>query len=216
VYGGGGREKVHYHTQLGFIREAESLVLQHHYTHRCPTVMQYVGTMHTDGGLFGDQGQTIAAVIFAQPFAKWREPVLELTRLVRHPNHKPPLTQLIAKTCDAIKRAGKFDLLISYADTAESHHGGVYQAASWNYHGLRAVGSSTGLIIDGAYTSDRTLSHEYGTRSATRIREITGKEVMQVNSEGKHLYWRALNKRGNKRAKRLDLETRPYPKTDEA
>lgn len=31
--------------------------------------------------------------------------------------------------------------------------------------------------------------------------------------EGKHIYWRALNKSGKRKALRLGLENKPYPKT---
>lgn len=204
------------HFCFGPAEDAVDLVLKHHYSNRWPGTVQAVGVLREDGGLFGDMGPIIAACTFSSPPTRWSEPVWELTRLVRRPDTKPPLTSLIAQTCKMLRRKGCIDLVVSFADWTERHHGGVYQAASWNYHGMREP-AMDGLIIEGNFMPGRSCNGKYGTRSATRLAEqLPGRTIEAHFDDGKHLYWRALNANGKKKAERLGLQMLPYPKPETA
>jgi hypothetical protein len=62
--------------------------------------------------------------------------VWELSRLWAPDGHdRNLLTQAIAAGVRAIRKLENPDALVSYADPNVGHHGGVYRAASWIYHG---------------------------------------------------------------------------------
>lgn len=191
---------------------AAELVTRYHYSGRMAGVV-VIGTAHEAGGLFGDYGPAFAACCFGSPPARWSEDVLELQRLVCHPDYRGfPLSSLIAKTAALCRRRGH-DLLVSFADVGQDHHGGVYQASSWAYHGCRPP-RMEGVEVDGVFIPGRTSNARYGTRSPQKLRE-QGVNAVGVFDQGKHLYWRALTKRGRSKAKRLGLEKNPYPRPDE-
>ncbi len=200
--------------------EARALVLEHHYSHKWPAVPLFSVTWHESGGLFGDRGVAVAAAVFGIPANAWAEPVWEFQRLVRRPGLGVPLTGLIGAAASEIRRQGRVDLLVSYADREAGHHGGIYQAASWHYAGLKPDdakgGRVIGCVIDGERIHGRVLSHRYGTRSAKALRARGLDAELWRDDSRKHLYWRALNRRGKAKAKRLGLKSLPYPKPGRA
>jgi len=130
-------------------KDAIDLILKYHYSHRLPSIPMIVLTQYREE-------QAIACIVFNIPATRWSEPVLELGRLVRREetNPKPILTKLISYGLKSCKGKG-YDLVISYADSTFNHHGGIYQAASWNFHQLRKP-QHDGWIIDGEFTPRRT------------------------------------------------------------
>lgn len=192
--------------------DAKRLVERFHYSHR----MTPRGHVIYTGGL-EVRGRLVAVVVFGVPPTRWSEPVVELTRLVRHDMFQPPLSSLIATACRDIKREGNADLLVSFADASKGHHGGVYQACSWRYHGQRDR-RMDGLLVNGHFVPGRTCNSAWGTQSATAIKQRYGDqvEIEPHYDEGKHLYWRALTKAGVGKARRLGLEDNPYPKSNQA
>lgn len=193
--------------------EARRLVMDFHYSRRMPTNIQICATYHLPGGLFGDCGDAVAACIFCLPPTRWSEPVWELSRLVRDNDWHGPLTPLIAWAGRQAKLAGA-TLLVSFADWTQRHHGGIYQASSWAYHGLREP-RMTGVSIDGAYVPGRTSNSLFGTRSPDELaKRMPHKLIEPVMDEGKHLYWRALNRKGRRSAQALGLQCCDYPKPD--
>lgn len=202
--------RLHFH--LGEVAAARQLVLRYHYSGRWPggNTACVVGTWHEDGGLFGDSGEAVAACVFGIPASSgWSQPVLELVRLVRRPDVRPQLSGLVSATSRWAHRKG-WPLLVSFADATHDHHGGIYQACSWNYHGQRAK-RMDGLIIDGVFIPGRTLNTRYGTQSATKLAE-RGIASEPHWDAGKHLYWRADGRTGKRMAESLKLLCRPYPK----
>lgn len=190
---------------------AKQLVELFHYSHYVPTNIQYSMTLDRDG-------VPVAGILYSVPATRWSESVLELCRLVRDETFepKPVLTQLISQSIKYIRRDKKFDLLISFADSTHSHHGGIYQAASWNYHILRKP-SHDGFMISGKFIPRRTCNHRWGTSSRTKLIEIlTEKGISCVPhfDKGKHLYWKSLDNNGERKAQRLGLTKSCYPKPD--
>jgi hypothetical protein len=196
-----------WHFWTGRKQEADGLVLTYHYSSRVPASVQLVGSLHESGGLFGDCGPMVAACYFSIPPTRWSESVLELTRLVRREDIKPPLTKLIALCCNELKKKGH-DLLVSFADSTQGHHGGVYRAASWNYSGMNNP-RNDGILIDGVFIPGRTCNAKFGTQSPSKLLEM-GIDCVPHFDTGKHLYWRALNKSGKRKAERLGLKKLDY------
>lgn len=187
------------------------LVVEYHYSARWPANVQVCGTWHEEGGLFGDYGRCIAACILSIPPTRWAEPVLELSRLVRREDIRPPLTGLISAVCNWAKKQGA-DLIVSFADPTHGHHGGIYQAASWKYAGRRES-RMDGILLDGVFLPGRSCNSKWGTRSPNKLRKIMpGRNIEAHFDAGKHLYWRALNRFGATKATKLNLAQLPYPK----
>lgn len=198
---------------VGQLDEAKELVRNYHYSGFLPmTALVLVGTAHEPGGLWGDCGVAVAVCAFRWPPARWKEDVLELCRLVRNPNSDIDLTWLISSSCKWISKNGICDLLVSYADSSHGHHGGVYQASSWLYSGIRR--SMDGIMVDGMFVAGRTANNRWGTRSPEKVSRITGSVAEGHYDTGKHLYWRALSRSGKNKAERLGLKDLPYPKPD--
>lgn len=186
------------------------LVEKYHYSGVIPAAVQLVGSFRLNGGLFGHAGPVVAAIFFTIPPTRWSEEVWELARLIRTDECSEPLTALISKACGRIRKKRLVDLLVSFADPTHGHHGGIYQAASWNYDGKRDR-TMDGIIWNGQFIPGRSANHRWGTRSPERLREI-GVTAEPHFDEGKHLYWRPLNTKGLAKAKRLGLQSKPYPK----
>ena len=187
---------------------ASKLIVEYHYSHHMPSSIQYCCAL-TD-----DDGNPRAAIVFTIPATRWSEKVYELARLVRTPEAKVPLTMLISKAVRDLYKEKGCDLIVSFADSTQSHHGGVYQAASWNFHEQRKP-SCDGFHIDGNFVPRRTCNHRYGTSSQTKVVEICaslGKIAIPHFDTGKYLYWRSLHKSGDAKAIRLGLLKQPYPK----
>jgi hypothetical protein len=197
------------HFRCGNDSEAAALVLRYHYSGRVPQIV-LCGTFHKAGGLFGDAGECVAACIFSSPPTQWSIPVLELQRLVRNPDHRVPLSRLISLTCVYVRKRNLADLVVSFADRTAGPHGGVYQAAGWNYHGHRER-LMDGVIWNGDFVPGRTCNARWGTRSPDKLREL-GIVVDPHYDEGKHLYWRTLTKKGDEQARQLRLQRNAYPK----
>ncbi|MCC6574488.1 MAG: hypothetical protein IT462_11930 [Planctomycetes bacterium] len=197
--------------RVGHISEAAELVVRWHYSKRAPANPQFVGTWHEAGGLFGDYGPAVAACFLCIPPTRWGEDLLELGRLVRSPAVNTPLTGLISATCRRAGRNGA-DLIVSYADQTQRHHGGIYQAASWNYAGCREQ-VMDGLIVNGQFVPGRSCNSTWGTRSPAKLRTLFPDWGIEPHyDQGKHLYWKAINRAGERKAARLGLQKIHYPK----
>lgn len=201
--------------KAGNVEDAIDLVKAYHYSRRAPSNVQFVGTFHLSGGLFGDYGEAVAAIFFSIPPTRWKERVWELSRLVRKDECRVPLTRLISLACRQCVKAGQ-DLLVSFADAAEGHHGGVYQAAGWKYDGQRDR-QMDGLIVNGSFIPGRSCNSIYGTRSPDKLKLQKPHWHIEPHYDvGKHLYWKALNRIGKGKAARLELRDQPYPKPTKA
>ena len=147
-------------------------------------------------------------------------------RLCRKEEVQVPLSWLVSHTVKEVKKLGRFDIAISYADATQEHHGGIYQACSWNFHTYRTP-KEDGLMIDGTFVPKRTVSTRYGTYRRDKLGEmfdevkqetLYGTEVKNIEwgshvDKGKYMYWIPLNKTGKKIAKRvLNFESNEYPK----
>lgn len=188
---------------IGREDDAKELVMRFHYSRRWPVNVQFVGSLHRPGGLFGDCGEAVAAAVFTVPGTRWSERVMELARLVRG-SQQVPLSLLIRLSCSGLRRRGE-DLLVSFADEQQGHKGGVYRACSWNYGGARDA-AMDGLIVGGQFVPGRTCNNVWGTRSPALLKERHGIDAEPHYDEGKHLFWKALSKAGEEKAGRLGLK----------
>jgi hypothetical protein len=191
--------------------EVWPLVRDFHYSRRMPANIQHAYAVRGSGGLFGDKGEVLAAVVFSIPPTRWSEDVIELSRLIRRPTFDQPLSQLISFACGWLRKQG-WALAVSFADRTQNHHGGIYQAAGWNYDGCRDR-TMDGILIDGVFKPGRSCNSTWGTRSPTKLSEmLPGRSIEPHFDEGKHLYWKPLRVAGKAKGKRLGLQATAYPK----
>lgn len=195
--------------RFGEIDTARVLVERYHYSRRFAANVQVCATFHEEGGLFGTCGNAVAACVVSIPPTRWSEPVYELSRLVKADGATCSLSQLIALTMRECRRRN-MELIVSFADWTQRHHGGVYQACSWNFGGTREP-RMDGVVIEGRFVPGRTANSVYGTRS---VRALAARGVVAEPhfDNGKHLYWVALTNNGKRMAQSLGLKSFPYPK----
>lgn len=184
--------------------DVEAMIVENHYSHR---VYKRMSTVVAALALVDNT--PVAALTISRPSTRWAHPVHELTRLVRTEHGSQNLVGLISESCKEARKQG-VDLLVSYADYTQGHHGGVYQAASWNYHGMRKP-RVDGFNINGVFVPNRSVSHKYGTQSVPKLRDM-GLTVEKHYDLGKWLYWKPLSKTGKSNAQLLGFQTNPYPK----
>jgi len=195
--------------RLGENAEASRLVLKHHYSGRLAAAVICVGTAHEAGGLFGDAGRCVGAIMFSHPPARWSVPVVELIRAVKVPDVVFPLSSLIAWTVRQLKKQSHH-LAVSYADRSHNHHGGLYQACGWKYGGMRDP-KVDGYWVEGQFVPGRMCVDRYGTQSPTLLKEL-GIDATPNLDQGKHIYYLPLSKQGEAYAAQVNLTPHPYPK----
>lgn len=91
-----------------------------------------------------ENGKFIGAIVFArssstapgQAYGLTQWDCVELTR-VALANHVAPVSRVLSIALrKLVKRNPDLRLVISYADTRQGHHGGIYQAGNWVYVGM--------------------------------------------------------------------------------
>jgi hypothetical protein len=93
--------------------------------------------------------------------------------------------------------------VVSYADPAEGHHGGIYQAGNWIYIGKSPVGFE--FQLNGKRLHKRAFT---GSSFGTGRKMIPGNAV-KVSTPGKHRYLMPLDEDMRRKIEPL---RKPYPK----
>lgn len=146
---------------------------------------------------------------------------LEITRVACHPDApRNTASQAIAAACRTLARDG-VEWLFSYADSAEGHHGGIYQAVNATFVGSTAK-QWVNFELDGKRVSKRLVSGRFGHTRWPEVQETAagvGSTLRRVDWLPKLTY--ILNIASDKRraqalAKRLKAIALPYPKPETA
>ncbi len=141
------------------------------------------------------------------PYNMTQTEVCELTRIALT-KHQHPVTQIISKAIKLLKQTNPdLKLIISYADSNQSHLGVIYQASNWIYEGHRKVTPS--IIINGKKIHARSVNAKYGTASIKWLKENIDPNTVPADDKGRHKYIYPLNKMLRKRLMKLH---QPYPK----
>jgi len=155
----------------------------------------YTGTVVYSRGVNGSIGSFVGLN---------QETAVELTR-VALTDHNAPVSQIVSYTINMLsEKDDGLKLLVSYADPAQGHHGGIYQAMNWTYIGDTEPGTVL-VDSDGNKVHSRTLnmakSNDYSTKD-----EYESLERKRV--PGKHKYVYALTEEVERKIKDM---ARPYP-----
>lgn len=137
---------------------ARFAVMRWHYSRTMP-----VGKLATFG--VWENGKFVGAVVFGRgathklgsPYGLVQTECVELVR-VALTDHATPVTQVIAASLRQLRAARPgLHLVVSYADTAHGHHGGIYQAGNWIYTGTTGK-SDCYYVVNGVKTHGRSVS----------------------------------------------------------
>jgi len=158
-----------------------------------------------------ESGEFIGAVIFswgANPNLSkmFGLSMIECVELVRVAltDHVSPVSRIVSIACKMLeKQSPGVRLLVSFADTRENHHGGIYQAAGWIYTGTTS--EKFDFMLNGKLLQRRSYTgRNFG---GTRRRVPDG--AIKVMSPVKYRYLLPLDP-----AMRAQIEPlrKPYPK----
>lgn len=164
-----------------------------------------------------ENNQYIGCVLFLRgannnllkPFGLLQTEGCELTRVALS-NHKSFVSHIIKLAIIFLKNSnGGLKLIVSFADTSEGHHGGIYQAGNWIYTGQQPQ-TTEYLAPDGKRWHGRMVSK-------TGIIKVQGEykkcwrhdQCEPIVRPGKHRYLMPLTKKMRKQILPL---SKPYPK----
>lgn len=159
-----------------------------------------------------ERNQFIGVVIFGygatpnlvKPYGLTMQECCELTRIALNA-HTTPVSKIIAISLRFLRRSNPgVRLVVSFADTNEGHHGGIYQATNWIYTG-QSAGHFFYIDRKGKLWHPRNVSENLSL-SGKCVRPSDCKKIWK---NGKHRYLMPLDT--EMRKKILPL-SRPYPK----
>jgi hypothetical protein len=136
------------------------------------------------------------------PYSLTINQCVELTRIALSKKHKSPVSRIVRLALNFLKSSQPgIVLVVSYADQAQGHHGGVYQAGNWVYVGsMRGVPS---LLYKGK------VWHAKALRTSFPKLKHSDPLVSKVAAGDKHKYLMPLDAEIRERIMPL---SKPYPK----
>ena len=151
--------------------------------------------------LGGVQIKTLAA-----PYGLNQVEIAELVRVALG-RHLTPVTRILSIAIKLLKKQSPgLKLIVSYADSGEGHHGGIYQGSNWIYEGTSL---SSKLKIQGRLCHKKTVHSKFGTNNLEWIKKNIDPSATWVSVPGKHKYLFPLT--SGMKEKILPL-SKPYPK----
>ena len=166
-----------------------------------------------------EQGRFIGCVIFSgssnqnlgTAFGLSQFETTELSR-VALTQHQTPVTRILAIARRMLQQQFPgLRLIVSYADTDQGHHGGIYAGGNWIYTGLVEVGrkGKPSFIIRGRLMHPRTVHQRGWKQQLAWLRAHVDPRAEAVYPGGKHKYLYALDQRMRDQLRPLH---QPYPK----
>lgn len=160
-----------------------------------------------------EDGRYIGCVLFARganknlgnPYGLRDVEIAELVRVALK-GHATPVSRVVAIALKFLRRhCPGLRMLVSFADPAQGHHGGIYQAGNWIYAG--ASKAEFQYLHEGRWKHRREVvtKKAFGKRKA----EIDWRSLPNRLAPGKHRYLMPFD--DEMRAKLIPL-ARPYPK----
>lgn len=184
---------------------ALSFVKTHHYLGTLPKAVQ------RNYGLYVDDVLQAAACYGPCHSARLPDGFLELRRLVKLPGSEIVLSSFLSETLRMLKADG-VPAVVSWADPAAGHHGGIYQATNWIYTEPYSYNwNSHFRRPDGSIVDHRAAFKMFGTSSKTKVLEREPTWVAFL-PQMKFRYVMPLRLRKAKCLELMKTSERPYPK----
>lgn len=187
-------------------KAASYACLNWHYSKRMPRFkLVKIGAWENDkfiGVVLFGWGATSALV---NPYGLKMTQGCELTRIALK-EHKSPVSKIMSLAIKFLKKANPgIRLIVSFADPAQGHHGGIYQATNWIYTGKSA---DTINYTDKEGKSWHARNVGFKVSKAKQIM-VKKSECIAVKSPGKLRYLMPLDKEMSIKIAPL---AKPYPK----
>jgi hypothetical protein len=141
------------------------------------------------------------------PYKIKRQEICELQRVALK-KHKTEVSKMIAVSLKFLKKSNpRLRMVVSFADTFQDHHGGIYQAGNWIYTGLTDCGityfDSAGRNLHPRNVGKFTGADKFG------IKKYAKSGLRAEKRPGKHRYLMPLD---NEMRKQILPLSKPYPK----
>lgn len=139
-----------------------------------------------------------------KPYGLTQQTCCELTR-VALTKHATPVSRIIAIAIRKLKKQNPgIRLIVSFADTEQGHHGGIYQAGGWIFSGSAKLDH---WLIKGRKMHPRSVVAKYGSQATATVlkRDPKARKVWGI----KHRYLMPLDDKMRHQIERL---RKPYPK----
>jgi len=155
-------------------------------------------------------GEFTGAVVFSRPananlgkqFDLRQDQFAELTR-VALTEHNSPVSQIVTYAVKMLsKKDPGLEVLFSYADPVQNHHGGIYQAMNWYYVGR---GSKSRL---GRVEGESDWKHSRQIQRLTQTGRVDRGDVEWKQVPGKHKYVYPLT---DEVERKIEPLSEPYP-----
>ncbi len=185
-------------------KAAKYAVENWHYSGCMPKSKLVKFSVYEDGKFCGVVifGSGASAVVHKQ-FKVKRTEICELVRVALY-DHITPVSRILSIAVKLLRcHAPGLRVIISFADPAQGHHGGIYQAANWAYTGDSSPTKE--YYYNGAWR------HVTGIYKSLRKNKAVIKKLNSRMRRGKHRYLMPLDKKMTEQIKHL---AKPYPKRE--
>lgn len=166
-----------------------------------------------------EDGQFVGVIIFSRgastnlykPYGLQQIEGCELTRVALR-NHKTPVSKIMRHAIAFLKKkCPGLKLIVSFADPAQGHHGGIYQAGNWLYAGKTAP-SKQYFDSAGRQWHPRMIKAKGWTVvNGIKRKCLKPQDCIAVEVPGKYRYLFPLTKEMAAKIKPL---AQPYPKRE--
>jgi len=162
-----------------------------------------------------EDGRFIGCVLFgtganrhiSSPFGLKQTEVCELVRVALD-HHQSPVSRIIKVAIKMLRRQSPgLRLIVSYADPAQGHYGGIYAAGGWLY--LGSAKHHCCYVLHGKRVHPRSVASRYRRQDLAWLQAKVDPKAQCLITPAKHKYVFPLEE--SLRAKLLPL-TKPYPK----
>lgn len=190
------------------VAAAKYAVERWHYSHTLPPSPVRFGVW--------EHGQFVGVVLFGRgatpylfdPYHLTQYAGCELVRIALT-THEAPVTQIVAAAIRQLHAASPgLRLIVSFADPAHGHHGGIYQAGGWLYLGMTAPADFFENPHTGEVVHPRTVAAAERRRRTTGTTSLARVQYRRVHLPGKHRYVMPLDKAMRRM---LTKHALPYP-----
>jgi hypothetical protein len=146
-----------------------------------------------------------------KPYGLRQYEICELVRVAMKTGHPFPVSQAASVALRLLRKANPgLRLVVSFADSAQGHYGGIYQAMNWlyagatNYHAYR---------VNGQLYHPKSLHSKYGKggQSIPWLRKYIDPNAERIHTAEKHRYLYPLDAAMREQLEPLRL---PYPRAD--
>ena len=181
--------------------ETYEWILKKHYAHRLPSISWAFGLFAGEvlEGILTIGKPASPSLCVGVLGKEYENIVYELNRLVI--NDGLPKNSLSYFVSKSLKQLPKPLCIISYADTAQNHHGYIYQATNWIYTGATKERTDIGLA-DNSHGRHYDKNIDYKANRKFR------------SSKHRYIYFVGSSRQKAQLRGKLNYKQQPYPKGD--